>query len=156
MNVRYLLMYLITVVPTLLDSSVACATDFVDAADDPPKYVGQTFTFLVWVEPDTISRERLEDSDGKTTHADGYIVVLEDGSKQHGKGDRVGNRFGFLSGKNRLNPFLDKELGRKLKDELEKGKAYTLKVTFTLKKVTQKQLATFDYYIAEISKVERP
>ena len=108
MHGRILFTFLIATVAVLFSCQVALATDFVDVADDPPKYVGKTFTFLVWLEPGTISRHKLEDRDGKTTHADGYVVELADGTKEYGKGDGIGNRFGFQSGMNKLNPFLDK------------------------------------------------
>ena len=138
-------------------SELAGAT-LLDIADDPKKYVGMTYTFLVWIPGSSVSPTK-EKNDEDQVVVDGYVFEFAPGERDPTKADKVGNRFEVIADK--LNPFIaSKEAARALQDLLDPNQYRKLKVTFTVRAVVLREYKSPGKesigYLADISKIELP
>ena len=126
---------------------------FDDIADDPIDYVGETITFLAWFDTSKIQRAQLEAED-EGLLLDGYVGPLWDGNKKPFTINAIGGER-FYSYKLDLNPFLEKDYGRKIKAELKNQTLYKMKVTCKIVRVAAGGPLMLRYNVAVITKQEK-
>jgi hypothetical protein len=115
---------------------------FLDVAEQPDKFVGKEFIFMVWIEPSTLNRDDA---------TDGYRLEIRDGGVPYERAESVGNRFGLIT--NELNIVVPKGIGREAKKLLDPRIAYRVLMTFKVQKIQQGTIAK---YVAVVSSIAEP
>lgn len=134
------------------------SASLLDITDDPDKYVGLTYTFVVWINGRSVKREKETNNEDKVV-VDGYVLEMAPGERNPNKSDNIGNRFGVQP--DELNPFISsKEVARALQDILDPTSYRKFRVTFTVKAVVLNEWKPLGKrsvgYLAEISNIELP
>ena len=129
------------------------SASLMDISDDPDKFVGITFTMLVWINGSTLRRVKQTNNEDQIV-VDGYTLEFCPADRDPKKTNWIGNRFSVLP--DQMTPFISsKDIARGLQDGPDPNSKSRFQVTFTVKSVVLNHWKSLGKksvgYLAEIS-----
>jgi len=139
------------------------AQNIIQVFNNPDDFVGRTGTFRIWVDEQYMSRIKFYGPSsgggfqGTETVLDGYLMVVGDGRNTAQQADKWGNYGSDVLLQPKINVFVDKIIGTKLK-EIINGAAWATG-TFTIKEVKvgvklDGESKVIKIYVAWLRKIE--
>jgi hypothetical protein len=143
-------------------ASISEAQNITQVFNNPEDFVGRTGTFRIWVDEKFMSRVNYfgpSSSGGSNTERvlDGFLMVVGDGRNNARQADKWGIGDGGVLAQPKINVFIDKILGTKLKERIN-GAAWAT-ATFTIKEVKvgvklDGEAKVIKIYVAWLRKIE--
>jgi len=139
------------------------AQNIIQVFNNPEDFVGRTGTFRIWVDEQYMARVNFfgpSTSPGSSMTEkilDGYLMVVGDGRNNAQQADKWGNYGSGVLPQPKINVFVDKIIGTKLKETIN-GAAWATG-TFTIKEVKvgvklDGEAKVIKIYVAWLRKIE--